>query len=256
MNTRTNIFQTWISLALLAIMSAGCGDWNIKGGTSGISTTPQGNLDNDTGDIIRQERDEDGRLRDCTVGTSSDRRELPSCNDIVNRRESKKNRDNEVSASLLENKLSGSKLFTLPNGSKIRIKTAVKYNDEVGAPQDKPGEKNPRRLDGISYDGGELIVNALVEGVNTTPQSFEKLFINGGARIEIMFIDPDDFAMLTPLVMPLNIKVGQAKNINYRKKFGLTTADVVGVSLQARVPINSVREYKQIARLEVAFKPN
>jgi len=256
MGTRISILQTGFSLALLATMSSGCGTWNIKGGTSGISETAQGNLDNDTGDIIRQEEDEDGRLRDCTVGTSSDRRDLPACNDIVNRRESQSNRDSEVSAGLLDNKLSGSKLFTLPNGSKIRIRTAVKYNDEIGAPQDKPGENNPRRLDGNKYDGGELIVNALVESVNTTPQSFEKLFIDSGARIEIAFIDPDDFAMLTPLVMPLNIRAGQAKNINYRKKFGLTTADVVGVSLQARVPIQSIREYKQLARLEVAFKPN
>jgi len=256
MKPRTSILQKGFSLALLAIISASCGTWNIKGGTSGISETDRGNLDNDTGDIIRQERDEDGRLRDCTVGTSSDRRDLPSCNDIVNRRESQDNRNKEVSAGLLENKLSGSKLFTLPNGSKIRIKTAVKYNDEIGSPQDKPGENNPRRLDGNKYDGGELIVNAFVESVNTTPQSFEKLFVDSGARIEIAFIDSDDFAMLTPLVMPLNIRAGQAKNINYRKKFGLTTADVKGVSLQARVPINSVREYKQLARLEVAFKPN
>jgi len=56
--------------------------------------------------------------------------------------------------------------------------------------------------------------------------------------------------------MPLNINLGQAKNIKYRKKFGLTTSDVVGVSLQARVPIQSIREYKQLARLDVAFKPN
>jgi len=234
MKPRTSILQKGFSLALLAIISASCGTWNIKGGTSGISETDRGNLDNDTGDIIRQERDEDGRLRDCTVGTSSDRRDLPSCNDIVNRRESQDNRNKEVSAGLLENKLSGSELFTLPNGSKIRINTAVKYNDEVNA----------------------LIVNAFVESVNTTPQSFEKLFVDSGARIEIAFIDSDDFAMLTPLVMPLNIRAGQAKNINYRKKFGLTTADVKGVSLQARVPINSVREYKQLARLEVAFRPN
>jgi len=234
MKTRTSTLQKGFSLALLAIISASCGTWNIKGGTSGISETDRGNLDNDTGDIIRQEEDEDGRLRDCTVGTSSDRRDLPSCNDIVNRRESQDNRNKEVSAGLLENKLSGSELFTLPNGSKIRINTAVKYNDEVNA----------------------LIVNAFVESVNTTPQSFEKLFVDSGARIEIAFIDSDDFAMLTPLVMPLNIRAGQAKNINYRKKFGLTTADVKGVSLQARVPINSVREYKQLARLEVAFRPN
>lgn len=240
MNTGNIIVRTGLSLAILATLSTGCGNWNIKSGTSGITETEKGNLDNDTGDIIRQEEDEDGRMRDCTVGTSSDRRDLPSCNDIVNRRESQTDRENQVSDGLLENKLSGSKLFTLPNGSKIRIKTAAKYNDETSA----------------GRGGGELIINALVERVNATPQVFENLFIEKGARIEIAFIDSDDFAMLTPLAMPLNIQAGQANNISYRKKFGQTTSDVVGVSLQARVPIKSIREYKQLARLEVAFKPN
>lgn len=240
MNTGNIIVRTGLSLAILATLSTGCGNWNIKSGTSGITETGKGNLDNDTGDIIRQEEDEDGRMRDCTVGTSSDRRDLPSCNDIVNRRESQTDRENQVSDGLLENKLSGSKLFTLPNGSKIRIKTAAKYNDETSA----------------GRGGGELIINALVERVNATPQVFENLFIENGARIEIAFIDSDDFAMLTPLAMPLNIQAGQANNISYRKKFGQTTSDVVGVSLQARVPIKSIREYKQLARLEVAFKPN
>ncbi|MFM7313431.1 MAG: hypothetical protein ACKO0M_09725, partial [Cyanobium sp.] len=115
MITGKTILQTGLSLAILATVSSGCGNWNIKSGTSGITETEQGNLDNDTGDIIRQELDEDGRMRDCTVGTSSERRDLPSCNDIVNRRESQSDRQNQVSDGLLENKLSGSKLFTLPN---------------------------------------------------------------------------------------------------------------------------------------------
>jgi len=241
MSTGRTIFRTCLSLAILATVSTGCGNWNIKGGTSGITETERGNLDNDTGDIIRQEQDEDGRMRDCTVGAASERRsDLPSCNEIVNRRESQSDRENQVSDGLLENKLSGSKLFTLPNGSKIRIKTAAKYNDETSS----------------GRGGGELIVNALVERVNATPQVFENLFIENGARIEIAFIDSDDFAMLTPLAMPLNIQAGQANNISYRKKFGATTSDVIGVSLQARVPIKSIREYKQLSRLEVAFKPN
>jgi len=240
MSTAKTIFRAGLSLAVMATLTTGCGNWNIKSGTSGISETERGNLDNDTGDIIRQEEDEDGRMRDCTVGASSERRDLPSCNDIVNRRESQTDRETQVSDGLLENKLSGSKLFTLPNGSKIRIKTAAKYNDETSS----------------GRGGGELIVNALVERVNATPQVFENLFIESGSRIEIAFIDSDDFAMLTPLSMPLNIQAGQASNISYRKKFGQTTSDVVGVSLQARVPIKSIREYKQLARLEVAFKPN
>jgi len=175
MGTCKTVIKSSLSLAILAALATGCGNWNIKGGTSGITATEKGNLDNDTGDIIRQEVDEDGRMRDCTVGDSSERRDLPSCNDIVSRRETQGDRETQVSDGLLENKLSGSNLFTLPNGSKIRVKTAVKFNDE---------RSNGR-------EGGELIVNALIERVNATPQVFENLFVETGARVEIAFIDSD-----------------------------------------------------------------
>lgn len=228
-----------LSATLLTLLT-GCGNWNIKGGTSGVSENSQGGFrDNDTGDIVRQETDEDGRLRDCTVGTSSERRDLPSCNEIVDRREDNADRAQQVSDGMLTNKLDGSQIFVLPNGSKIRIKTAAKYNDETST----------------GRGGGELILNALVERVNATPAVFENLFINDGAKIEVVFIDGDDFAMLKPLTMPLNIERGQAANINFRKKFGQTTDEVKAVAMQARVPIQSIREYQQIARLEVAFKP-
>lgn len=229
------------SILCAGVISSSCTDLSIKGGTSGISESTSGQIDNDTGDIIRQEVDEDGRMRDCTVGNASERRnDLPSCNDIVNRRESQSDRDSQVSEGLLTNKLSGSQIFVLPNGSKIRIKTSAKYNDETST----------------GRGGGELIINALVEKVNSTDAVFESLFINRGAKVEIAFIDPDDFAMLQPLSIPLNIAEGQSRNINYRKRFGQTTSQVVGVAMQARVPISSIREYKQIARLDVAFKPN
>lgn len=232
--------KTATALATVSLLViAGCGNWNIKGGTSGVSENSQGFSDNDTGDIVRQEVDEDGNLRDCTIGNSSEKRGLPSCNDIVNRRETSADLSQQTSDGLLTNKLDGSQLFILPNGSKIRIKTAAKYNDETST----------------GRGGGELILNALVERVDATPEVFENLFINQGARIEVVFIDGDDFAMLKPLSMPLNIQEGQSKNINFRKKFGQTTEDVKAVAMQARVPIQSIREYQQIARLEVAFKP-
>lgn len=223
------------------LLITGCSNLSIKGGTSGISESRSGQIDNDTGDIIRQEQDEDGRMRDCTVGNSSERRnDLPSCNEVVNRRESQSDRDSQISDGLLTNKLTGSQVFVLPNGSKIRIKTSVKYNDETST----------------GRGGGELIINSLVEKINSTDTVFENLFINRGAKVEIAFIDSDDFSMLQPLTIPLNITEGQSRNISYRKKFGQTTAQVIGVAMQARVPISSIREYKQIARLDVAFKPN
>lgn len=227
-------------IIVLSLLLTSCGNWNIKSGTSGIAESASGQIDNDTGDIIRQEEDEDGRMRDCTVGNSSERRELPSCNDIVNRREAKGDQDSQISDGLLANKLAGSQLFILPNGGKIRIKTSAKYNDETS----------------VGRGGGELIINALVEKVNATDTVFENLFVNRGARIEIVFIDGDDSELLTPLSIPLNIAEGQSKNIRYRKKFGQTTSQVTGIAIQARVPIASIREYKQIARLDVGFKPN
>jgi hypothetical protein len=61
--------------------------------------------------------------------------------------------------------------------------------------------------------------------------------------------------LLEPLILPLNIASGQLKNINYTKKFGSTTDDITGMMLQARVPLTDEREYREIARLQVAFKP-
>jgi len=222
------------TVIFLSLLLTSCGNWNIKSGTSGIAESSTGQIDNDTGDIIRQEKDEDGRMRDCTVGNSSERRDLPSCNDIVNRREAKGDQDSQISDGLLANKLAGSKSFTLPNGAKINIKTSTKFNDE----------------------SQELIINATVEKVSASDSVFQNLFINRGARIEIIFIADDDTELLTPLNIPLNIVEGQSKNIRYRKKFGQTTSQVTAIIIQARRPIDSIREYKQLARLDVSFLPN
>ena len=224
-----------------SILLAGCGNWNIKGGTSGATENGSGLIiDNDTGDKIRKEADEDGNIRDCTVGNSSERTGLPSCNEIVNRREKYSEQSAQISDDLLANKLSGSQVFVLPNGSKVRVKTAAKYNDE-----DSQGKR-----------GGALIINARVEKINATTQVFENLFIDDGGKVQISFIDSDDFEMLSPLCLPLNIAEGQSLNVTYRKKFGKTTSDIMGVAMQARVPIESIREYKQLSRLDVAFRPS
>jgi hypothetical protein len=128
----------------------------------------------------------------------------------------------------------------LPNGSKIRIKASVKYNDEIK----NEGERG----------GGELIINALILREAATLTVFENLFINNGAKIDFATQDSDGFELDT-FSMPLNIDAGRAQNISFRKKFGTTTSDLVGMSLQLRRPIRSLREYKKIARLDVGFKP-
>lgn len=227
-----------LPVALASILIGGCGNWNIKSGTSGISTS--NDYDNDTGDIIRQEKDAYGQLTDCTVGKSSERRDLPACNEIKQQRNAFVDEGREVSSGLLSNRLSGSKLFVLPNGSKIRIKTSVKYNDETKS----DGERG----------GGELIINALILRESATLPVFENLFINNGAKIDFATQDADGFELDT-FSMPLNVQAGQAQNIVFRKKYGDSTSDLVGMSLQLRRPIRSVREYQQIARLDVGFKP-
>lgn len=227
--------STLLALSL-SLGVSGCARLSFKGGTSGTMQTADGGyIDNDTGDKIRQEQDEYGNLRDCTVGKSSSRSQLPSCNDIVDRRQDAEVKSSASSDEMLDNKLSGSRQYTLPNGGKIRINAAVKYNDE-------------------SSQG--LIVGVTVANVGSTKQAFESLFIDGSAYVEVVFIDDDEFALLRPVRIPLDVQQGQKQNVSYRKKFGPTTSDVVAVLMQARLPIQSVREYRQISRLEIAFKPS
>ena len=197
-----------------------------------------------SGAIIKQERDEYGNLRDCGIGSSAKKLGLLPCNEIVDRRQAQTNKNialakkeqaksDAYSRSLFKNKLSGSKLFTLTNGSKVRIKTRVIYNDEENS----------------------LKINAIVERVNSTAKSFEQVFIKPNGKIVMAFLDSDDFELLDPMTIPLNIQKGQRANVSYRKKMGTTTDDLEGISITARRPIRSLREYNEIKRIEVAFKP-
>ncbi len=217
-------------------------DYNIKiqAEDSGnrIKESSSGFVDTRTGDIIGKELDENGNLRDCTIGTSSSRRNLPSCNDIIDRREKVLLDSRNRSRFFLTNKLSGNNIFILPNGSKIRVKSSVKYNDETQ----------------YGRGGGELIINAYVERVSATLPTFENLFINPGSRLEISFLDADDFELLDSLSIPLHVETGLSTNVSYKKKVGLTSSDLIGMKVQARMPIRSIREYKLIRRVSVAAR--
>ena len=177
-----------------------------------------------SGAIIKQEMDEYGNMRDCGIGSSAKKLGLPRCDEIVDRRQAqtdkeiaraeeqdKKNR--AYSESLFKNKLSGNKLFTLPNGSKVRVKTRVIYNDQENS----------------------LKVNAIVERVNSTAKAFEQLFIKPDGKIVLVFLDGDDFELLDPMTIPLNIQKGQRANVSYRKKVGTTTDDLEGISITTPV---------------------
>ena len=228
-----------ILLSLLSVGVVGCnqsGEYTFTDGNQS-QNVGTGQRDSKSGAIIKQERDEYGNLVDCGIGSSSKKLKLPDCNDIVRQRVEATKRSQEAAAayseSLFTNKLAGNKLFTLPNGSKIRVKSRVVYNDEFNS----------------------LIINAILEKVDSTSEVFENIFIGDTGSLTLNFVDSSDFDFLDPLTIPLNIRKGLSQNINYRKKMGATTSEIVGMKITARKPIRSLREYNQIARIDVSFRP-
>ena len=238
---RSKLMSKRISLLAISLLLPALAACNQSGeyiSTDGNRSKTVGTGEKDSsGAIIKQEMDEYGNLRDCGIGSSAKKLGLPRCDEIVDRRQAQADKQQEknkaYSESLFKNKLSGSKLFTLPDGSKIRIKTRVIFNDQENS----------------------LKINAIVERVNSTAKAFEQIFIKPGGKIVMAFLDADDFELLDPMTIPLNIQQGQRANVSYRKKMGMTTDDLEGISITARRPIRSLREYNEIQRIEVAFKP-
>ncbi len=236
----------FLLLSLLSVGIIGCnqsGEYTFSDGNQS-QNVGSGQRDSRSGAIIKQEIDEYGNLVDCGIGSSAKKLNLPDCNQIVGQRVEATRRQEKASAlqiqkqqeyseSLFTNKLAGNKLFTLPNGSKIRVKSRVIYNDEFNS----------------------LVINAIIEKVDSTSEVFENIFIGDTGRLALNFVDSSDFDFLDPLTIPLNIEKGLSQNINYRKKMGSTTSDIVGMKITARKPIRSLREYNQIARIDVSFRP-
>ena len=69
----------------LLIPIYGCGNSNTKTGTSDIQISQEGMVDQSTRDIISKEYDAKGNLLNCTIGNSSWKRGLPSCNEIIDK---------------------------------------------------------------------------------------------------------------------------------------------------------------------------
>ncbi len=243
-NLKTKALPFFIaSLTIASVLSCNqSGEYIVTDGNQ--SKTVGTGAKDSSGAIIKQEIDEYGNRRDCGIGSSAKKLGLPRCNEIVDRRQAQtekdmaeavaqKNRENAYSRSLFNNKLSGNKLFTLPTGAKVRIKTRVIFNDEENS----------------------LKINAIVERVNSTSDAFEQLFIKPNGKIVLAFLDGDDFELLDPMTIPLNIEKGIKQNVSFRKKIGSTTDDLEGISITARRPIRSLREYNEIRRIEIAFKP-
>ena len=164
---------------------------NVTRNDEGFSTSFNGRKTNAQGVIIGQERDENGIMRDCAMGVTGQQIGIPSCDSIIAARVAN-DRANDAQRDFdrdrrYNNKLSGNKLFTLPDGSKIRISTRVVYSQE-------------RNL---------LTIEAIVDRVNTTAKAFENLFINRpNARIVLGFMDDTNFEHLSPLTLPLNLDKG------------------------------------------------
>ena len=235
-----------ILLCFLSVGVIGCnqsGEYKFTDGNQS-QNVGSGQRDSRSGAIIKQELDEYGNLVDCGIGSSAKKLNLPNCNQIISQRVDAIKRQKEAasleiqkrqeySESLISNKLSGNKLFMLPNGSKIRVKSRVVYNDEFSS----------------------LIINAIIEKIDSTSEVFENIFIGDTGRLSLNFVDSSDFDFLDPVTIPLNIQKGLSQNIRYRKKMGSTTSEVIGMKITARKPIRSLREYNKIARIDVSFRP-
>ena len=243
-----------ISIFSLSLLVGGCGNWNIKTGSTGFNSADGNYFDNQNRDIISQEYNEYGILQDCTIGKSSNQRKLPSCNDIRNKKskflnkqvQNQKNLINKDKiqkqkdviskkkkiSKILDNQISGSNLLKFNNGVGVFVKSTIKYN----------------------ASSSELIINTQVErDRNTTLDSFKQLFVDGGKYIQISFLDNDGFELLEPINFPLNIAEGQKENIIYRKKSGTTAEDVVAIRILARKPLRNILEYSKVKKLQISL---
>lgn len=201
-----------------------------------ISSFWDKDYDQKTGDIIDKEMDEYGEMRDCTRGKSSNKRKLPSCNDIIDRRQKYYEERIKDSNKLFQERLKGENIFNLPNNLTIKVSSTVKYNDETQ----------------VGRGGGELIINAEIERITGEIINFENIFIEKGSRLFLSFLDGDNFELLDSLNIPLHIETGLANNIKYRKKVNQQSSDLKAIVLQARVPIRSIREYGQISKIVIS----
>ena len=73
-------------ILFLLIPIYGCSNSNTKTGTTDIQISQEGMADQSTRDIISKEYDAKGNLLNCTIGNSSWKRGLPSCNEIIDKR--------------------------------------------------------------------------------------------------------------------------------------------------------------------------
>ena len=220
--------------------------FNIKSGSNDIELYDNGVVDQGTKDIIRSEYNYQGNLINCTIGKSSKRRDLPSCNEVIEKRtkeEEKMRRvqekkfeiqkkEEEKSNKLFAKKKSTTKSLTFPDGLKIKTLTQIRFNPETS----------------------QIIVNSEVLRQSGQIEDFMKIFIEGNSKLEIAFFDSENFELVDPIIFPLNIYEGQKEGFKYRKNVGKDTSDLKGIKMIGRSNIQGLAEFKKITSIVVALK--
>ena len=232
-------FSFSICIGLLALVS-GCGNWNIKTGESNIMRSEDGYVDQKNRDIIKSVIDLEGNLLDCTVGKSSSRRNLETCNKIKKDMSdlSKKNyqlrikEDQKLLDKFLRKKIYGSNIITFSSGLKVKIIAQVKY----------------------SLETNEIIINSEVRRLKGNILDFNKVFINDESNLLISFLDKDRFELLTPLELPLSIYKGQEEGIIYKKNVAKNSEELMGIKILARKKLDKSIELERVSRLELSIK--
>ena len=241
-----------LKATLLIITVSSCGlriDANKKlmTGEAGISSMAGGTIrDNDTGDIIATELDEYGNSVNCSIGKSSNRRSLPSCNAVVEKRvaaqvERQKQLDlsrreqeaqNKVqSDALFYNSIDGTSFSELSSGLQLKATARARYNDEFGS---------------------ALIVNLSLQKISGSETLFKDLFTKQNSFAFISFLDRDGFELLDSLKIPLSIEKAMKENVKLRRIADRESGEIKEVKMQVRKSIRSIREYTEISSLEIS----
>ena len=229
-----------ISVTFLSLGLSSCGNWNIKTGSSDIDISGSDLVDQTTRDIIRSEYDINGNLLDCTVGRSSRRRDLPSCNQIIiersnnidQRRNLELKQKKKISDKFLKKRILGKNIFIFSSGMKLRAESEVKYNTNTN----------------------QLIINTEIIRLVGNINEFKSIFIDKKSQIFISFLDKNKFELMQPLILPLNIYDGQAVGLNYRKKGSKNIDEIKGMNITARKEIKNIDEFNRIKSLELSIK--
>ena len=246
MYKKFSLLSLFLLFPLVAFANTKRSEINIKTGSNDIELYGDGMVDQGTKDIISSEYNYQGNLINCTIGKSSKRRDLPSCNEVIEKRTNEEERvrkvqqkeferqrqEKERSNKLFAKKKSTTKSFTFPDGLKINTVTQIRFNPETS----------------------EIIVNSEVLKQSGQREEFMKIFIEGNSKLEIAFFDKEKFELVDPMIFPLNFYEGQNEGFNYRKKVGKDTSDFKGIKMVGRARIEGLSEFKKISSIGVALK--